>query len=499
MLRDYLKPIFIALTAGILAVAFGLIAAIFPSGISVRLFVVLFIGFSFLFFWGFRASSNSPRFSLHLVALTLVISLSVVWPRYVYLHLPGLPSVNALTLMVMACLYVAIASTLASPAFSKAVGNTFAASGVLPKLIGLALVWRLLCCLVGETPVPSTTGFLKELVYINSFILFGYVFATLKDGGLILFRVLTLCGIFVGLAGIYEAFTEHNLFSRFASVGADGDVSGTLANIAAEKIRSGAYRAQSTFDHPIVFAQFVAALIPISLYGISREKSLFWRLVALASLPIALLSILKSGSRAGIVSVVVAFGLVAVVMWLRALVHGRLTKIVAFVSLPALMGGLGLGYLLLQELAAGRGQHEVSSSGVRMLMLRTGINALADSPIFGFGQGQAIVKAGVLNANNLATIDNYFLSIALDSGYVGLALFVLVLVVFSFKSLMVAVKNPSSDGLYVGACLASVLAIAATFTGLSIINNMTLLWLLIAATAPYLASSKQTSTPVAVR
>lgn len=480
MLRDYIKPTLIALAVGLIAIAFGLIAAIVPSGVSARLFVLLFLGFSFLFFWGFRAKSNSPRFALHLTALTLVITLSVIWPRYIYLHLSGLPSVNALTILTMACLYLAIASILSSPSFSESISKTFGTYTLLPKLIALALVWRLFCCIVGETPALSVTSFLKELVYINSFILFGYIFATLENGGLILFRVLALCGIFVGLAGIYEAIAERNLFSKFASVGADGDISGTLANIAAEKVRAGAYRAQSTFDHPIVFAQFVAALIPISLYGILRERTLFWRLVALASLPIALLSILKSGSRAGIVSVVVAFGLVAVVMWLRALVHGRLTKIVAFVSLPALLGGLGLGYLLLQELAAGRGQHEASSSGVRMLMLRNGINALADSPIFGFGQGQAIAKAGVLNANNLATIDNYFLSIALDSGYVGLVLFVLVLVVFSFKALTVAVKNPSSDGLFVGACLASVLAIAATFTGLSIINNMTLPCLLLA-------------------
>lgn len=488
-----------ALLVAAIAMTFGAAAALLPNGISIRLFLVVFVGMSLIGSWALRTRLNSAWLRLIFLSLAVAISFSILWPRYIFLHISGLPSVNPLTLATMGCLYLCLVSLIFSPSFSSRVISAVSNTGQIPKWIAMYLTWRLITCFLGETPALSVIGFIKELVYVNSFLLFGYIFASLENGSLILFRILTICGVLVGLAGIYEAFAEHNLFSRFASAGEDGDVSGTLANIAAEKIRSGAYRAQSTFDHPIVFAQFVAALIPISLYGILREKSLFWRLVALASLPIAMLSILKSGSRAGIVSVVVAFGLVAVVMWLRALVHGRLTKIVAFVSLPALMGGLGLGYLLLQELAAGRGQHEVSSSGVRMLMLRNGINALADSPIFGFGQGQAIAKAGVLNANNLATIDNYFLSIALDSGYVGLALFVLVLVVFSFKSLMVAVKNPSSDGLFVGACLASVLAIAATFTGLSIINNMTLLWLLIAATAPYLASREQTATPVTVR
>lgn len=482
-----------------IAVTFGTAAALLPNGISVRLFLLLFVGMSLIGSWAMRSKFNSVWLQFIFLSLSVEITFSVLWPRYIFFHISGLPSVNPFTLATMGCLYLSLVSLIFSPKFSSLVISSARKTGQVPKWIAMYLLWRLITCFLGETPGLSVTNFLKEMVYVNSFILFGYIFASQENGSLILFRILAICGVLVGLAGIYEAFAEQNLFSRFASAGEDGDISGTLANIAAEKIRSGAYRAQSSFDHPIVFSQFVAALIPIAIYGILHEKNHLWRLVSLAALPIALLSILKSGSRAGIVSVVLAFGLVATIMWLRALVHGRLSKVVAFVSLPALIGGVGLGYLLLQELIAGRGQHEISSSGVRMMMLRNGINALADSPIIGFGQGQAIAKAGIINTNNLATIDNYFLSIALDSGYVGLALFVLVLVVFSYKSLMVAVKNPSSDGLFVGSCLASVLAIAATFTGLSIINNMTLLWLLIAATAPYLASNKQGSIPAPIR
>jgi hypothetical protein len=479
-----------ALLIATVAIILGIAAAVLPNGISARLFLLLFVGASLFGAWAMRAKSNSVWTALIHVSLIAVVALSIAWPRYVYFHAAGLPSVNPLTLMTMGCLYISLICIIFSPKFSTQVIATIQSSGQLPKWIALYLSWRLLTCFLGETPVLSTIEFVKETVYVSSFILFGYVFSSLGNGGRILIRTITLCGVFVGLAGIYEAFSGHNFFTQFATAGEDGDIRGTLANIAAEKIRSGSYRAQSTFDHPIVFAQFVAALVPISLYGILRERSVFWRLVALCSLPIALLSIFKSGSRAGIVSVVVAFALIAVVMWLRALVHGRLTKVVALMSLPALMGGFTLGYFLLQELVAGRGQHETSSSGVRMLMLRNGINALADSPIFGFGQGQAISKAGVINANNLATIDNYLLSIALDSGYVGLALFLLVLAVFSYKALKVAVNDPSSDGLFVGACLASVLAIAATFAGLSIVNNMTLLWLLMTATSPYLAKAR---------
>lgn len=479
--------------------AFGTAAAVLPTGASVRIFIAIFAILSLIYAWGLRSHSNSIWSKFLFTAIAITIALSVIWPRYIYIHASGLPSVNPLTLAIMGSVFVSLICLIFSQKFSKNVFSNILRNKTLAILILSLIIWRFLSCLIGDSPAYSASEFMRELIYINSFIAFGYLFSTLENGGQILFRILIACGILVGLAGIYEAFTEHNFFSQFASAGEDGDLTGSLANIAADKVRAGAYRAQSTFDHPIVFAQFVAALIPIAIFGVLHEKTLFWKLVALISLPIALLAIFKSGSRAGYVSVMVGFGLVAIVMWLRALVHGRISKIVAFVSLPALIGGLGLGYLIFQELAAGRGQHEVSSSGVRLLMLKNGVAALADSPIFGFGQGQAIVKAGVVNANNLATIDNYFLSIALDSGYVGLALFVLVLLVFSFKSLKVAVTAPGKDGLFVGACLASVLAIAATFAGLSIINNMTLLWLLVTATAPFMVNAKAASTSVAPR
>lgn len=471
------------------AVILGAAAAVLPSGFMARIATILVVIVTIFFAWAFRNERNLVPENLLFIGLMLLVLLSVLWPRYIYFHYAGLPSVNLFTLSTMVGLYVVSTLLIFSPKFSSHVNKLIVASGWIGKSAVVWLAWRFLACILGTEPIYSIFGFMRELIYVTSFLLFGYVIASLDGGTKWLIRMILFSGVLVGLAGIIEAFTEHNFFSKFATAGEYGDLSGSLANIALEKIRAGAYRAQSTFDHPIVFAQFVAAITPLAIYGLLRESSKFWRLVALVALPVALLAIAKSGSRAGIVSVVIAFLFMGIVLWLRAIAHGKMTKAVAIIALPALLGAIGIGYLVLEELAVGRGRHEMSSSEVRLLMLKYGIAALGDSPIWGFGQGLAITKAGIANSAGLATIDNYLLSIALDSGYVGLGLLFLFLAIFTFKSLAFAVAEPGTEGLFVGACMAGVLAIVATFAGLSIMNNMTLLWLLVSATFPFFAKA----------
>ncbi len=475
----------LGLLLGMMVCLLGAAVAILPSGIMARFAIIAFAAISILLAWAFRTRQNSAPEGFLLTGLMMVVSLSVLWPRYIYFHYAGLPSVNIFTLATMAGNYVLVVLMAYSPKFSGRVFGSFSSSGWIGRSVMLWLAWRLFACLLGSTPIYSLVGFVREVIYITSFLLFGSVLSVLDGGPKWLVRMLLICGILVGVAGVIEAFTQYNFFVPFATAGEEGDPSGSLIGIAADKIRGGAFRAQSTFDHPIVFAQYVAALLPLAVYGFLHESSKFWRLVAIVAMPVALLAVAKAGSRAGYGSILVAFGAMGVVLWSRAIAHGKVTKALAIVALPGLVGAIGIGYLLVEELALGRGQVEMSSTAVRLAMLRNGIAALEDSPLWGFGHGLAVLKAGMVGAGGVLTIDNYLLTIALDSGYVGLALLALFLAVFAFRSLTFAVKEPGPDGLFVGACLASVLAIMAAFSVLSIPNNMTLLWLLVTATFPY--------------
>lgn len=154
------------------------------------------------------------------------------------------------------------------------------------------------------------------------------------------------------------------------------------------------------------------------------------------------------------------------------------SKIVAILVVPALVLFAASVWFVLSDMAVGRNQQEVSSTSTRLTMIRDGVAALADSPIWGFGHNMALSKAGVVNSAGIPTLDNYFLSISLDYGYFGLAVFSLIFVLISLKSIKFIVHSPGANGAFVTSCLSSIFALLITFAGLSISENMTMVWLL---------------------
>jgi hypothetical protein len=476
----------------LLAMLLAFLAAAFPLGFTLRFAIALSFATVVLVAWMCRAESNAvpgKGFSWLLLAIAF---LSVAWPRYVFFSVGG-PNLNPQTASVLLGFGLLVFWWIFSPTFSRQLGQTFLEGQSVAWIAVLWIAWRVLSSLFGEHPFESLFGLVKEMVYATTFLLFGLAIAAQPNGRRDLLRVFVLAGFFVSTAGVVEAFRQTNFFVQFASGLNSREAAEALTGIMMEKYRSGSFRAQSVFDHPIVFAQFVAALAPLSLFVALKDESRWWRLLAWISLPIGMLAILKSGSRAGLISIAIGFSVIAAVLWLRAVVHGRLSRPFALLSVPALIAGFALAYVVVQELAIGRGQHEISSSTVRLAMLERGINALWDSPVWGFGNGAALAKAGTVNASGLATIDSYLLSIALDSGYVGLLLLALLIGAFVVKGVSALVKLNHQNGLEIGLYVASVLGLFAAFAGLSIANNMTMFWLILTAAFPIFAAARSTA------
>lgn len=165
-------------------------------------------------------------------------------------------------------------------------------------------------------------------------------------------------------------------------------------------------------------------------------------------------------------------------------------------ALPALVLGMATAMVVVSELVAGRTRIEASSSNVRLKMLSDGVAALWDSPIWGFGHGLALSKVGVVNPFGLATIDSYWLTIAIDYGYMGLLIFFALIATFTWKGLVFSVKTQGREGAFVGACISSVLALFATFAAVSIYQNMTMMWLLMAISFPVWAGRQLDDRPI---
>lgn len=471
----------------------GVLVAVLPTGVLIRVLIVPTAFALLAVCWMLRRpNARTPGRGIFFLLLATV-GFSVLWPRYIFFSLGG-PYVSPQTLSVIASVGAVVLWSVYSPAFSGKLFSVVFRSGGIGLLIVLWFVWRLIASALGEFPVASVLDCLRDMVYVSSFFLVGCALSTYEDGPRWMLRVVVATGFLVATAGLMEAFLQRNLFIQFASGGDSQAVADALKTITLDKTRDGIYRAQSTFDHPIVFAQFVAAVIPLAAYVVAFERHWVWRLIGVLVIPVGVLAIVKSGSRSGIVSMAVAFSFMGAGVWLRSITSKGFGKVFALAALPVLIFGLAVGYFVVQELVLGRSSSEAGSSSVRMKMVLDSMAALNESPLWGFGHGLALFKAGVISGHTgVATLDSLVLTYALDYGYIGLLLFLSVVFVFAFRSGLASIRLRGEDGVMLGMLVASVLALFATFAGLSIGNNMTLLWLLIAISLPSIQKARDRS------
>lgn len=468
----------------------GAMLAFLPPGFVIRLLAVpLFLGFIAIA-WLMRSASAGLPGPWTISLLMATAALSVIWPRYIFFSIGG-PFVNPLTLGIFLSLALTMAWIAYSPALNARMGGLAKNSGGVLWIIAAWIVWRLLASLAGQYPEASTIEFLRDQIYLSSFLLIGWVLVARPNGVQSLMRMLTACALFVTLAGCIEAVLQKNYFIQFAAGRDSLAVAATLKTIAIDKFRDGGFRIQSTFDHPIVFAQFIAAMVPLALYVLIYDKKIFWRSVALGFLVPCLYALYKTGARSGVVSLAACFVLLLVIGWLKLIRSQGFGKAIAFAALPVVVLGFGLIYVVVQELVIGRSRVEAGSSSVRLQMLMLGINALRDSPILGYGYGSAVSKAGFFDRiAGTSTIDSLLLSVAVDSGYVGLALFLLIVGILLFKGVLKTTQLTGTDSVRVAMLVSGTMAVFTTFITLSITSNLTLFWLIFMASLAAIAGNK---------
>lgn len=476
----------------LIAILIGLMIVFFPPGFTIR-FAALPIAVGFIgFAWALRSGNSGLPGRWTCAVLLVTIALSVLWPRYIFFSIGG-PFVNPLTIFVFLSVLLSLAWIAYSPALTEKMGSI--ANGARPLFLMIAIwyIWRLVTCLTGEFPWASAFELFKEILYLSSFIVFGWILVVLPNGRQSMFRTLLLCAVVVSSIGCVEYFLKYNFFVQFASGHDSAAAASAIKTIAMDKTRDGGFRIQSTFDHPIVFGQFIAGMLPIALLIFRRERSLIWRAISLLLFPLGLFALYKAGTRSGLIGVALFIVVLVFVGW-TFLVRGKgFSKAIAFLAMPALFLGLMLAYVVVQELVLGRSRIEAGSSYVRLQMISMGVSALTDSPIFGFGQGSAISKAGIVDrATGVGTIDSLLLSTALDSGYIGLAILLVFLSWFFCVGIKKAISSDPKRSFEIVCIFGAALATFSPFATLSITSNLTFFWLLFAATLPSFVSPRPT-------
>lgn len=237
---------------------------------------------------------NYPPKLFYTLGLSLLLA-ALLWPRYAYIRIGALPGATPTRIFLALALFAGIAYLLRSPGFRHGLISKISEAKSIFIFISIFTFFRLLSVIFADNPFASLYGFLNEVVFFPLMtLLFVSAFRSSSDIGKII-RALVYVTFFILLIGMAEYIRQQNIFSGLLPVTDEYAQEAMLS-----KIRDSGYRIQSSFDHPLTYAQFLVCVIPILIASFFQYKGIIFRGVSVAAVLLALGSAWLTGSRSGV-------------------------------------------------------------------------------------------------------------------------------------------------------------------------------------------------------
>lgn len=409
----------------------------------------------------------------------LLLSAALLWPRYAYIRIGGLPGVTPTRVFLALSLFFGLLYLLRSPCFRRKLAIELSSSKLIVFPVFVFALFRFLSVAFADNPIGSLYGFLNEIVFFVLMTVF-FVGAICEPKNVQKFiKILVCLTFFICLIGVFEYLLQRNVFVGILPITDEYAQEAMFS-----KIRDSGYRIQSTFDHPLTYAQFLVSIIPLLIAGFFRFNGVIFRCVALLTISFAIGSAWLTGSRSGVLlsfSSVISMGALAMAIqfFRRNIKLGTLIISVFGLSLAALIGMLLVDQVLL--VLSGRSSAESSSTAARMLMFYRAIPLVLDSPLVGYGVNQAAGLIGFVGARGILTIDSLLLSLVVESGVVALVCYLLCITSAVFISIRSAVRDCDSNTVVHLAFATSLIVFLMTTVTLSLTGNLFFLAFLLAS------------------
>lgn len=385
-------------------------------------FVVPLVIMSAMIIWALPHQRTAPTLAIEFLLPAFFVAL-ILWPNYLAVSLPGLPWITLLRTIGLPMAGLLLVSLSVSPAFRKRVSES---------VTGFPLLWKFMCCFVAVqlvTTVISTSPPASAQLVFNQSIYWVSVFVitvtVCRDIRYIERYWALLCALSVPICVLVflESREQHLLWMshipRFLRID-DPFVQIVLK----PSFRPGinVYRAHATFSTPLGMAEYLSLLTPFFLhFGFSSKKTAL-KLACFAMIPVLFITIRLSDARLGVAGMLVClllYGMIwSVVTW-RSHPRNLLAAATVYAYPVIFVGGIGLvmASYRLHAMVFGDGA-QASSTEARKIQLNMAMEALFKAP-WGHGTGQAGPAMGYAEGAFI-TIDNYFITIALDYGILGI-------------------------------------------------------------------------------
>jgi O-antigen ligase len=172
---------------------------------------------------------------------------------------------------------------------------------------------------------------------------------------------------------------------------------------------------------PNSLAMTLALALPMAWYLGMTFKNPILRWVCRAFIAVGLVSIGLTASRGGMVAASVALMIVPLTM--TKLSPGRLIAAVAMLAVSGVLAAVYIPDKIVQRLATTGTEVEDLSLGGRFKLWQAGLKALTERPLTGYGAGFWRQAVAPWLGPNPQVAHNSFLSVAVETGIVGLLLY----------------------------------------------------------------------------
>lgn len=359
--------------------------------------------------------------------LYIFLFISPICPTYVGIKYANFPIINLHRVIGFAILLIIVLNSMISRRwFNQSIVRIKSVRKPL-LLFSMYFVWRMFTALMSDNVVYSIFIVLLE-VLLQYIILIAVIIsintdAELKQG----INILIFTAIIVIATGVFEQITNINMYTWAAPGGTDGVE--YIVTAIESKVRD-TYRVQASFMHPLVLAQYILFILPIA--GVLfLNKSYSDKLIAIFVGCCGVSVLVATGSRSGIVvlAVQIVYVLASFVI-LRARRPPSRAHMLSILLITLLLALVVFVVIHLRDLVVGRGGAETMSTIARVAQIINGVEAVSRRPITGYGPGLAAEYVQVQNVETgRFTVDNYYLTILVESGVVGLSLFLSTLIV----------------------------------------------------------------------
>ena len=400
---------FYGLTAPYLIVPFA-----FPVGILMLLAI-----------WALPDRPHAPTKAMEFLFSGLLISL-IIWPNYLALALPGLPWITVIRLTGLPMTFLLLICLSTSSTYRTELRQTLSATpGLWVAFVIFIATQFLTIGFSKQIPTSIQKAVLQQVNWTAVFIVAVWVFR--KPGRaeryISLFLLLSLPVILVTfLESRQQSLLWTGHVPSFLKI---DDPAAAAAMQSTTRGATGQYRAKATFSGPLGLGEYLAMMTPFAIHFAVGAYRPIIRLGCAVLVPLIFACFIFADSRLGIVGFLVSVLLYVLFWGLMKMFQQRRSLIAAAVvyAYPAFFGAALFAVTFIHRfhtLVFGGGA-QAASNEARQNQLQMAIPKFLHNP-FGYGPSQSGNAMGY-SADSFITVDNYYITLALDYGLIGIVSF----------------------------------------------------------------------------